>query len=104
MNVQCYICHESCGYAHFNDKARGGKEGNCPLFETSVEDRHQEEVRKAEEQARKQVAEENPDLDAKLFDIKVSDKVKKDEERRKQRHIHGPYVAIPVQQGNAHRK
>lgn len=40
-NVQCYICSKSCSYDHFNDTTRGGKVGNCPLFE-STEARHDE--------------------------------------------------------------
>ncbi|KAH8912926.1 hypothetical protein BR93DRAFT_871254 [Coniochaeta sp. PMI_546] len=83
-NVQCYVCHKSCDYAHFNDPHRGGKVGNCPLFD-SVEDRHLDEVRRAEEAARKKAQEEHPDVNAELFEIKVSDKVKEDEEKRRKR-------------------
>lgn len=90
-NIQCYVCGKSCEYAHFNDVTRGGKEGNCPLFD-NVEKRHEDEVRQAEEEARNQVAEENPDVDAEVFKIKVSDKVKEDEERRKK-------AAAPAHQG-----
>jgi len=80
-NVQCYVCHKSCDYAHFNDLARGGKDGNCPLFD-SVEDRHADEVRSAEARARKAVVEQNPEVDAELLEIKTSDRVKRDEEKR----------------------
>lgn len=48
----------------------------------SVEERHKDEVRRAEEEARKQAREEHPDVDAELFDFRVSDKVKKDEEKK----------------------
>lgn len=82
-NVQCYVCHKTCDYAHFNDPHRGGKTGNCPLFD-SVEDRHIDEVRRAEEEARRQAQEDNPDVNVDLFEIRVSDKVKEDEERRRQ--------------------
>jgi len=46
-NVQCYVCSKSCGYDHFDDRNRGGKPGNCPLFE-SVQARHDQEVAQAE--------------------------------------------------------
>lgn len=81
-NVQCYVCSKSCDYAHFDDSARGGKKGNCPLFD-SVEKRHEEEVQAAEDDARKQVAKENPKVDDELLKFHFSEKVKKDEERRK---------------------
>ena len=92
-NVQCYVCHKSCEYSHFNDATRGGKEGNCPLFDKSTEQRHEDEVRKAEERTRQAVAEEHPDIDADLFAIKVSDRVKQDDERRKKNY---PPVPVPV--------
>ncbi|CAI0652538.1 unnamed protein product [Colletotrichum noveboracense] len=53
-NVQCYVCSKSCDYSHFDDSSRGGKKGNCPLFE-KTEVRHEKEVRKAEEDARQKV-------------------------------------------------
>ncbi|KAK3324056.1 ring finger protein [Cercophora scortea] len=81
-NVQCYICSKSCGYNHFNDASRGGKPGNCPLFD-STEARHEDEVRRAQEKALKEVAEQNPEVDATLLDFSFSDKVKADEQRRK---------------------
>ena len=89
-NMQCYVCHQTCDYSHFNDPHRGGKTGNCPLFD-SVEERHIDEVRRAEEQARAQILKEFPDVNAELFQIKVSDKVKEDEEkRRKASKVPGP--------------
>ncbi|KLU82613.1 hypothetical protein MAPG_01685 [Magnaporthiopsis poae ATCC 64411] len=81
-NVQCYICHKSCDYGHFNDVSRGGKSGNCPLFE-SVEKRHNDEVLAAEAKARQEVAEANPDVAAELLEIMVSQKVKEDDRRRR---------------------
>ena len=86
-NIQCYVCHKSCDYAHFNDATRGGKTGNCPLFE-SAEQRHEDEVRIAEEAARHQVAQQNPEIDADLLVISVSEKVKADEQRRKDSDLH----------------
>ena len=83
FNTQCYVCHKSCNYSHFNDVSRGGKDGNCPLFD-SVEQRHEDEVRAAEESARKLVAEQNPAVPTELLDVRVSEKVKADEKRRKE--------------------
>lgn len=83
-NIQCYICSKSCEYSHFNDVKRGGKEGNCPLFdEGSIEIRHSEEVKNAEAEARKKVLAEHSDIQAEFLEIKTSEKVRQDEERRK---------------------
>ncbi|KAL8298233.1 hypothetical protein RB597_006878 [Gaeumannomyces tritici] len=82
-NVQCYVCHKSCTYNHFDDASRGGKSGNCPLFE-SVEKRHSDEVLAAEAKARQEVAQANPEVDAEFLDIMVSDRVKHDEDQRRQ--------------------
>lgn len=81
-NVQCYVCSKSCSYDHFNDRTRGGKPGNCPLFE-SVEERHQQEASKAEKEALIKVRAEHPEYTEDDLKIKVSENVKKDEERRK---------------------
>lgn len=86
-NVQCYVCHMSCDYTHFDDTTRGGQKGNCPLFE-SAEKRHEEEVQAAEKLARDKVVRSNPDLDVNLLDFHVSDKVAKDEQRRKDDEVH----------------
>ncbi|KAK3986544.1 hypothetical protein QBC44DRAFT_139124 [Cladorrhinum sp. PSN332] len=80
-NVQCYVCSKSCDYTHFDDTGRGGRTGNCPLFDR-VEERHQEEVNTAMEEARKKVTEENPDVKLELLDIKFSDKVVADDQKR----------------------
>ncbi|CAK7222439.1 hypothetical protein SBRCBS47491_004864 [Sporothrix bragantina] len=81
-NVQCYVCHKSCEYSHFDDTTRGGKKGNCPLFE-NAEERHEGEVQAAEEKARQQVVQNNPGLDVNLLKIHMSDKVVEDEKKRK---------------------
>ncbi|KAL1888839.1 hypothetical protein Sste5346_009317 [Sporothrix stenoceras] len=81
-NVQCYVCHQTCDYTHFDDTTRGGKEGNCPLFE-NAEDRHEIEVHDAEEKARQKVIADNPDVDVDLLKINMSEKVANDEKRRK---------------------
>lgn len=59
-NIQCYVCSKSCQYDHFDDTRRGGKSGNCPLFE-NVEDRHNSEVEKAEKEALAKVRADNPE-------------------------------------------
>ncbi|CAG8974924.1 hypothetical protein HYALB_00006711 [Hymenoscyphus albidus] len=84
-NIQCYVCSKSCGYDHFNDPHRGGKPGNCPLFE-DVEARHDEEVGKAEKEALEKIRAEHPEYTEEDLRIRFSDEVKKDEERRKSRH------------------
>lgn len=71
-NVQCYICSKSCGYDHFNDPSRGGKAGNCPLFD-EVTVRHTKEVNEAEERARRKIMEENPDIPEDALKVGVSD-------------------------------
>ncbi|TVY80943.1 E3 ubiquitin-protein ligase [Lachnellula suecica] len=90
LNVQCYICSKSCGYDHFDDAGRGGKKGNCPLFE-SVSERHDAEVSKAEKEALDKVRAEHPEYTEADLKIKLSENVLKDEERRKTkdpRHLH----------------
>ncbi|KAK6853210.1 hypothetical protein PG995_010022 [Apiospora arundinis] len=83
--IQCYVCRQTVkGYDHFNDATRGGKEGQCPLFD-ATEERHEAEVQRAQEEMRKKVAEENPDLDNTALDIKVSNKVQEDDKKRKER-------------------
>ncbi|CAK7270084.1 hypothetical protein SEPCBS57363_003922 [Sporothrix epigloea] len=80
-NVQCYICHKSCEYSHFDDAARGGKVGNCPLFEIA-EQRHKDEVQAAEETTRQKLLMSNPGLNSDLLKIHMSDRVIEDERRR----------------------
>jgi E3 ubiquitin-protein ligase RNF216 len=78
MNVQCYVCSASCDYTHFNDTNRGGKAGNCPLFDQGTVDlRHDQEVRAAEEAARKKVVQEDGTLteDALLVTQKMAQAV-----------------------------
>ncbi|KAK0636666.1 hypothetical protein B0T17DRAFT_86791 [Bombardia bombarda] len=93
-NIQCYVCSKSCDYSHFDDSLRGGKKGNCPLFE-SVDKRHEEDVRAAEEKARKEVVEENPNVDVSMLDINFSERVREDGRRRvvstpaHMQHVHG---------------
>ncbi|KAI1332995.1 hypothetical protein F5Y16DRAFT_414793 [Xylariaceae sp. FL0255] len=82
--TQCDVCRKTIkGYDHFNDVRRGGKAGQCPLFD-SAEVRYQIEVRSAEENTRKKVAEENPEMDETSLHIPVSEKVQQDEAMRAQ--------------------
>ncbi|KAI1131330.1 hypothetical protein F5Y10DRAFT_74019 [Nemania abortiva] len=60
--LQCDVCRQTIkDYSHFNDLRRGGKSGQCPLFDES-EGRYEAEVSGAEAQMRKKVVEENPDV------------------------------------------
>ncbi|KAK1972396.1 hypothetical protein LY78DRAFT_566061 [Colletotrichum sublineola] len=71
-NIQCYVCSKSCdNYTHFNDVTRGGKSGNCPLFDDNgdVSVRHKEEVKAAEDKARQKVLESNRDMDKDLLNF-----------------------------------
>ncbi|KAH7355358.1 hypothetical protein BKA65DRAFT_238525 [Rhexocercosporidium sp. MPI-PUGE-AT-0058] len=81
-NIQCYVCSKSCDYNHFNDPSRGGKVGNCPLFE-SVEQRHDEEVKRAEKEALEKVLANHPEYSEEDLKVKMSENVKKDDEKRK---------------------
>ncbi|KAH7189383.1 uncharacterized protein B0J16DRAFT_383249 [Fusarium flagelliforme] len=83
-NVQCYVCSKSCGYNHFDRPERGGKVGNCPLFD-NVDERHVKEVEKAEAETKQKVLEENPGLEPEFLDLDFSSKVKEDEARRLER-------------------
>jgi TRIAD3 protein (E3 ubiquitin-protein ligase RNF216) len=82
FNVQCYICSKSCNYDHFNDPQRGGKLGNCPLFE-STQQRHDDDVRKAEKDALEKIGAEHPEYSEEDLKIQVSEAVLKDDERRR---------------------
>ncbi|KAH6673991.1 hypothetical protein F5X68DRAFT_41181 [Plectosphaerella plurivora] len=81
-NVQCYVCSKSCAYDHFDDVNRGGKKGNCPLFD-DLEKRHEEEVEKAREVAQKKLAAEEPNINQEHLRINMSGVVAQDDERRK---------------------
>ncbi|KAI8307029.1 hypothetical protein K4K61_003938 [Colletotrichum sp. SAR11_59] len=90
----CYVCSKSCAYDHFDDAARGGKKGNCPLFE-QTEVRHEKEVRQAEEEARQKVLAAKPKLNEELLKFNMSKHVTKEEKKtRSTAHIErGPQVA-----------
>jgi E3 ubiquitin-protein ligase RNF216 len=90
-SVQCYVCSKSCGYDHFNDSNRGGKPGNCPLFE-NVEERHNTDIQKAEKTALDQVRAEHPEYTEEDLKIKVSTVVLKDEAARQAKDPHPRHV------------
>ncbi|KAI1409196.1 hypothetical protein F5Y13DRAFT_96534 [Hypoxylon sp. FL1857] len=82
--MHCYVCRKTItDYKHFNDVSRGGKTGRCPLYD-STEERHQQEVQRAEEETRQKVARDNPEVAADALKIKVSEGVQQDELQRKQ--------------------
>ncbi|KAK0620228.1 ring finger protein [Immersiella caudata] len=93
-NIQCYVCSKSCDYAHFDDATRGGKKGQCPLFD-SVDQRHEDEVKAAELKERLRVAQENPNIDVEVFQFNFSERVKQDEEQRKARNPPPPVRRDP---------
>ena len=97
-NVQCYVCSKSCGYDHFNDSSRGGKPGNCPLFE-SIEQRHDQEVSKAEKKALEKVRTEHPEYSEEDLKINMSENVMKDDAARKAKDTRNPRNGLV----NAHR-
>ncbi|KAF1835479.1 hypothetical protein BDW02DRAFT_495738 [Decorospora gaudefroyi] len=78
-NIQCYVCSTNVNdYNHFGEIARG----KCPLHE-NIESRHEQEVKRAAEEAMAKVRADNPGLsDADLM-VKVSDRVKQAEDARK---------------------
>jgi TRIAD3 protein (E3 ubiquitin-protein ligase RNF216) len=85
-NVQCYVCSESLppgsAYNHFDEQSRGGKVGNCPLFE-SVEERHKTDVGKAEKEALEKLRAEHPEVGEEI--LKMADNVSIQDKRRKPR-------------------
>ncbi|KAL5409442.1 hypothetical protein PMIN04_011039 [Paraphaeosphaeria minitans] len=79
-NSQCYVCSKDIkDYNHFSDHS--ASEGGCQLHD-NVEDRHEQEVKKAADEALAKALAENPGLsDADLM-IHISDRVKQAEQRR----------------------
>ena len=83
-SIQCYVCSKDItkdGYTHFNESARGGRPGQCPLFD-NTEQRHDEDVKKAEQKALEKVRAENPGFSEDELKVKVSDAVEKNEKER----------------------
>lgn len=89
-NVQCYICSEDCvagpngsSYIHFNDPSRGGKEGQCQLFD-NTEQRHQEQVDAAQKEAMAKIRAEHPEYSEEELKATITETTaaKEDRERR----------------------
>lgn len=93
-NVQCYVCSQSCTYSHFNDARRGGKAGNCPLFEKTAQ-RHEDEVNRAEKEALGKIRAEHPEFTEEDLTVKVSQAVLEDERQRRKHEVHPQQVAAP---------
>ncbi|KAI7198944.1 hypothetical protein KC324_g3509 [Hortaea werneckii] len=73
-------------YEHFDQAPLGSSRRNgkkCPLYD-DVERRHEREVKQAEEAAKKQLMEDNPDLNAEDLEIKNSDRLKQAETEKVQ--------------------
>lgn len=86
-NIQCYVCSKNVtNYNHFSDAGiYGGSSSSrkqCPLND-NVNQRHENEVNAAEKEALKKVREENPDLTEEELKIKVSERVKAADDRRR---------------------
>ena len=84
MSIQCYVCSKDItknGYTHFNESARGGRPGQCPLFD-NTEQRHDDDVKRAEQKALEKVRAENPEFSEEELKIKVSHAVGKTEKDR----------------------
>ncbi len=95
-SIQCYVCSKDItkdGYAHFNESARGGRPGQCPLFD-NTQQRHDEDVKNAEQKALEKVRAENPGFSEDELKVKVSDAVERDERERIRQATaaHGHYV------------
>lgn len=94
--ITCYVCNKIItGYEHFNDPNRGGKSGNCPLFDNH-EARHEEEARAAARAVKEQIRTENPDITDKDLEIQLSEAVKKQEEDRRRRAAVGAGAVHPL--------
>ncbi|KAK6524531.1 hypothetical protein TWF281_011437 [Arthrobotrys megalospora] len=80
--MNCYLCSKVIkDYHHFNDPARGGKTGNCLLFD-NTDERHHNEVHAAEQAAIAKIRAENPDITEEQMRIQLS-QVVIDGERQK---------------------
>ncbi|KAL1588172.1 hypothetical protein WHR41_03411 [Cladosporium halotolerans] len=78
-NKQCYVCSENVEeYNHFgghpDNVPRPGNEARCPLFD-NLEERHEREIRDAQEAARAEILAANPNVDPDHLDIRMSDAV-----------------------------
>ncbi|KAI9670423.1 MAG: hypothetical protein M1829_004746 [Trizodia sp. TS-e1964] len=99
-SFQCYVCSKTIenGYSHFNDPAGRGNGTKCPLYD-NTEQRHEEEIKKAEKAAIEQVKALHPEIDQGDLKIEVSEAVKLRDAQRQQAAArqYGPY-----QEANPH--
>ncbi|EWC47947.1 hypothetical protein DRE_02829 [Drechslerella stenobrocha 248] len=80
--INCYLCSKVIkDYKHFNDSSRGGRAGNCLLFD-NTDERHHNEVQAAEQAAINRVRAENPGISEEAMRVKLS-RVVLDEERQR---------------------
>lgn len=80
--MSCYVCSEIVrDYSHFNDSGRGGKNGNCPLFE-NTDERHESEIREAEKIAIAKIQAEIPGIDEDEMKVKLSQAVEQAEKQK----------------------
>lgn len=98
----CYICRKTItDYSHFNDETRGGKNGQCTLFDRT-EDRHQEEVENAKKAAIATILTEHPEFKDVDLDITQTAAEKEDRERRLRRDpLHMDYQRLMAEAGVA---
>ncbi|KAI0200002.1 hypothetical protein F4808DRAFT_174473 [Astrocystis sublimbata] len=77
--MQCDVCRKTIkDYSHFNDPRRGGKPGQCPLFDES-QGRYEKEVKEAQ----KKMAEEFPDMDEEVLGVSNAEKAIQDVHQHK---------------------
>ncbi|OJD38700.1 ring finger protein [Diplodia corticola] len=77
-HVQCYICAKSVqNYDHFHNS-----NGSCPLYDDNIERRHMNEVKAAEAKALEEVKKSNPDMTNEELSVKLSESVRKEEQKR----------------------
>ncbi|EPS40224.1 hypothetical protein H072_5994 [Dactylellina haptotyla CBS 200.50] len=80
--MNCYLCSKVIkDYKHFNDATRGGKAGNCLLFD-NTDERHRNEVQAAEEAAIAKIRAENPEISEEEMRIQLSQVVIDGERQR----------------------
>nr|POE72314.1 e3 ubiquitin-protein ligase [Quercus suber] len=102
-NLQCYVCSTTLkNYDHFDSGGTGEqpsgstKTKKCPLFD-NVEERHANEVKKAEAVAKAMIVEQIPDINPNDLDIKMSDAVVAAElDRIKKAGVNGRGVPPPA--------
>ncbi|KAJ6263814.1 E3 ubiquitin-protein ligase [Drechslerella dactyloides] len=99
--ITSYLCSKVIkDYKHFNDPNRGGKVGNCLLFD-NTDERHHNEVQAAEQAAINKIRAENPDISEEEMRVRLS-KVVLDSERQKidegnrRLGINNPQPIVPV--------